>query len=155
MMFRTIWSKSLRDYRVPILSWGIGLGLLMAIIFAGATPALRDAYASVAQSFRFFGDPYAVQTSEGFITTPLLEVTLPILFSFFPILAGARMVRGEEERGTMDVLLATPQPRTRVILETLVPLIIALLLLAVLMALGTIAGESAANTQMHFGIALL
>jgi ABC-2 type transport system permease protein len=155
MMFRTIWSKSLRDYRVPILSWGIGLGLLMAIIFAGATPALRDAYASVAQSFRFFGDPYAVQTSEGFITTRLLEVTLPILFSFWPILAGARMVRGEEERGTMDVLLATPQSRTRVILEKLLALIIALLLIALLMALGTIAGESAANTQLHFGRALL
>jgi ABC-2 type transport system permease protein len=154
-MFRANWSKSLRDYRIPILSWGIGLGLLMAIIFAGATPALRDAYASIAQSFRFFGDPYAVQTSEGFVTTRLLEVTLPILFSIWPILVGARMVRGEEERGTLDVLLATPQPRPRVILEKLLALIIALLLIALLMALGTIAGELGANAQVHFGRALL
>jgi len=24
-MFRSIWSKSLRDYRVAILAWGLGL----------------------------------------------------------------------------------------------------------------------------------
>ena len=59
-MFRTIWSKSLRDYRVPILGWGFGLALLMVAGLAAATPALRDAYASIAQSLRFIGDPFAM-----------------------------------------------------------------------------------------------
>ena len=36
-MFRSIWSKSLRDYRVPILAWGIGLALLMFVGYATAT----------------------------------------------------------------------------------------------------------------------
>jgi len=31
-MFRSIWSKSLRDYRVPILGWGLGLGLLLLTV---------------------------------------------------------------------------------------------------------------------------
>jgi ABC-2 type transport system permease protein len=153
-MFRTILSKTLRDYRVPILGWGYGLALLMVVGLAAATPALRDAYASIAQSLRFLGDPVAVQTPEGYATTRYLQLFVPLLLSIWPILVGARMVRGEEERGTMDVILATPQPRTRVILEKLLALVIALLLIALLMALGTIAGEARADTQVNFGRAI-
>src|SRR5690242_11722218 len=110
-MFRTIWSKTLRDYRVPILAWGIVLGLLMAAAFATATPAVLAGFASIAPILSFLGDPYAMQTPEGYITFRYTGAILPLLLSFWPILAGARLVRGEEERGTMDVLLATPQPR--------------------------------------------
>jgi ABC-2 type transport system permease protein len=154
-MFRSIWSKSLRDYRVPILGWGIVLGLLMTAGLAAATPALRDAYASIAQGLRFLGDPVAMQTPEGYATTRYLELFVPLLLSIWAILAGARMLRGEEERGTMDVILATPQPRTRVILEKLLALVLALLLVALLMTLGTIAGESRADTQVNVGRAFL
>ncbi len=155
-MFRSIWSKSLRDYLVPILGWGTGMGLLMLAIFAEGTPAVRAAYASFyAQTFRFIGDPYAMQTPEGSATARILEVWLPILLSIWPILVGVRLVRGEEERGTMDVLLATPHSRPRVILEKLLALVSALLLIALLLALGTIAGELSVNARVDVGRALL
>jgi ABC-2 type transport system permease protein len=64
-MFRSIWSKSLRDYRVAILGWGLGLGVLLAAGFAEATPAVIAGFAVLAQLFRFLGDPYAIQTPEG------------------------------------------------------------------------------------------
>ncbi len=56
-MLRSIWSKALRDYRVPILSWGIALGLLMFVGFATATPVLLAAYVTLAPLFRFLGIP--------------------------------------------------------------------------------------------------
>ena len=46
-MFRTIWSKSLRDYQVPILGWGLGLALLMFVGFATATAAVLAAFAAI------------------------------------------------------------------------------------------------------------
>ena len=52
-MFRTIWSKSLRDYRAAILGWGIGLGFLMAVGFATETPTVLTGFASLAQLLRF------------------------------------------------------------------------------------------------------
>src|SRR5712691_9349909 len=110
-MFRSICSKSLRDYWVPILAWGLGLGLFAAVDFAESTPTTIAALGSLAQLFRFLGDPYLIQTPEGFITYRIMEVFVPLGISFWPILAGARLVRGEEERGTMEVLLATPQAR--------------------------------------------
>jgi ABC-2 type transport system permease protein len=141
MMFRSMWSKTLRDYRVPILAWGIGLGLFAAVDFAEGTPTTIAALGSLAQLFRFLGDPYQIQTPEGFITWRIMELFVPLAICFWPILAAARLVRGEEERGTMEVLLATPQSRTRLLLEKIGALLLALLLIAMLFALGLVAGE--------------
>ncbi len=141
-MFGSIWSKSLRDYCVPILSWGIGLGLLMYVGFATATTPVLAAFASIVPLVGFLGEPVAMQTPAGYITFRYMETILPLLISFWTILAGVRLVRGEEERGTMDVLLATPQTRTRLILEKIGALVLALLLIAGLIALGVVVGES-------------
>jgi len=146
-MFRSIWSKTLRDYRVPILAWGIGLALLMFVGFATATTPVLAAFASIAPLVGFLGEPVAMQTPAGYITFRYMETTLPLLLSFWPILVGAHLVRGEEERGTMDVLLAAPQARTRLLLEKIGALVLALLLIAVLFALGAVAGE--ARIEQH------
>jgi ABC-2 type transport system permease protein len=154
-MFRTIWSKSLREYRIPMLCWGYGLALLMTTAFASATPLILTTYASVAPSLRFLFDPVALLTPQGYVTARYLEVLAPVLLSIWTILAGARMVRGEEERGTMDVLLATPQPRARVILEKLLALLTALLVVALLFTLGIVGGEYTSSTQVDFSRAIL
>lgn len=142
-MFRSILSKSLRDYRVPMLAWGFGLLVFMAAVVATATPAVVTAFISFARIVSFLGDSYAMNTPEGYITFRYMETTLPLLLSIWPILAGARLVRGEEERGTMDVLLATSQSRTRLLLEKVGALLLALLVIAVLFAVGIVAGEAA------------
>ncbi len=142
-MFRSILSKSLRDYRVPMLAWGFGLLVFMAAVVAMATPAVVMAYISLVKILSFLGDPYAMNTPEGYITFRYMETSWPILLSIWPILAGARLVRGEEERGTMDVLLATSQTRTRLLLEKVGALFLALLVIAVLYAVGVVAGEAA------------
>src|SRR5215469_6540168 len=156
MMFRSILSKSLRDYRIPMLAWGFGLALFMVSVVTTATPAVVTAFITFARIISFLGDPYAMNTPEGYITFRYMETTLPILLSIWPILAGARLVRGEEERGTMDVLVATPQSRTRLLLSKTGALVIALLVIAVLFALGVVAGEAALKGgHVDFARALL
>jgi ABC-2 type transport system permease protein len=71
-----------------------------------------------------------------------METTVPLLLSLWSILAGARLVRGEEERGTMDVLLATSQSRARLLLEKVGALFLALLVIVLLFALGVVGGEA-------------
>ena len=143
MMFRSFLSKSLRDCRVPMLAWGFGLALFMVAVVGTATPAVVTAFISFARILSFLGDFYAMNTPEGYITFRYMETTWPLLLSIWPILAGARLVRGEEERGTMDVLLATSQSRARLLLEKVGALAIVLLVIAVLYALGVVAGEAA------------
>jgi ABC-2 type transport system permease protein len=154
-MFRSIWSKSLRDYRVPMLAWGFGLALFMVAVVATATPAVVTAYISFARILSFLGDPYAMNTPEGYITFRYMETSWPLLLSIWPILAGARLVRGEEERGTMDVLLATSQSRARLLLEKVGALVLALLVIALLFALGVVGGEAGLGGHVDFVRALL
>jgi ABC-2 type transport system permease protein len=142
MMFRSILSKTLRDYWVAILSWGLGLALFGAIDFAESTPTTIATFGSLAPLFRFLGDPYQIQTPEGFITWRIMELFVPLAISFWPILAGARLVRGEEERGSIDVMLATPRSRTHLVLSKLSALLIALILIGLLFSLGLIAGQA-------------
>ena len=154
-MFRTIWSKSLRDFRVPILGWGYGLALLMAAGFGTATAAVIAGFSSIAPLLGFLGEPYAMQTPEGYITFRYLEAITPLLLSIWAVLAGARLVRGEEERGTMDTLLATPQSRARLLLSKVGALVTALIVIAVLVALGTVVGEARLGGHIDFVRALL
>jgi ABC-2 type transport system permease protein len=142
MMFRSILSKSLRDYRVPILAWGFALGLFAFIDFVESTSTTIATLGSLAPLFRFLGDPYQIQTPEGFITWRILELFVPLAMCIWSILAGARLVRGEEEGGSMEVLLATPRSRTVLLLSKLSALLIALILIGLLLALGLIAGQA-------------
>jgi ABC-2 type transport system permease protein len=142
MMFRSIWSKTLRDYRMAILAWGFALGLFAAVDFAESTRTTIATFGSLAPLFRVLGEPYQIQTPEGFITWRIMELFVPLAISFWPILAGAGLIRREEERGSIEVLLATPQSRTRLLLSKLSALMLALVLIGLLLALGLIAGQT-------------
>ena len=47
-MFRSIYLKSLRGYRVPILGWGLGLGALMATVLVAVPTVFATAAAKAA-----------------------------------------------------------------------------------------------------------
>src|SRR5215472_7280030 len=128
-MFRTVFSKTLREYRVPVLGWGIGLGLLVLADFASVSalgPAALAGAGEAARMIRLFGEPIAFTTPAGYVTFRDFGIFLPILLGIWTILAGARLVRGEEERGSLEVVLSTPQSRIRVLLEKIAALATAL-----------------------------
>ncbi len=159
-MFRTVWSKTLRQYRVPALCWGCGLAFFLLASLAGYATQVPDAaarasIAQLVQSLRFFGEPVAATTPEGYVTWRIMGMALPVLLSIWTLLAGARLLRGEEERGSMDLLLATPYSRVRLALEKLGALVIALIFIGVLIGVGAIAGEAGAKITVNAGRALL
>src|SRR5712692_2314264 len=150
-MFCTVWSKTLREYRIAILGWGIGLGLLLFAEFASAAtldPTSLSSVGQLAKMIRLFGDPLAFTTPAGYVTFRDFGIFLPILLSIWTVLAGARLLRGEEERGSLDVLLSTPRSRLRVLLEKIAALSTALVLIALLIVTGGVAGEASAHTTV-------
>lgn len=158
MWFRSIFLKTLRDYRIAIFGWGIGLGLLMyvvvdAISSVTATPEARASLVGLARSFAWIAEPIRVDTPGGYATWKY-GFTILVL-ALWPILAGSRMLRGEEIRGSLDALLSLPRGRARVALEKLAAMWVALLLMAVLIGLLTFAGGAHVNADYTFGDALL
>ena len=158
MWFSSVFLKSLRDYRIPILGWGIGMGLLVVSPMASvgallATPQARQQMVGLAASFTWNADAVAVDTIGGYAT---FKIGLFIfLIALWPLLAASRMLRGEEDRGSMDVLLSLPRQRSRVALEKVAAMWTALLAMSVLIALLAFAGGKKFGGDFGLGEALL
>lgn len=148
MWFKSIFLKTLRDFRIAILGWGIGMGLLMYVLLSAipsliATPQARAALVSLAGQFSWLAAPVAVDTVGGYATWKY-GLTI-LIMAIWALLAGGRLLRGEEERGSMDALLSLPRGRTRVALEKLAAMWAALLGMGLLIALLTFAGAKTAH----------
>jgi ABC-2 type transport system permease protein len=143
MWLRSVFLKTLRDYRIAILGWGIGMGLVVVSPMASVstlltTPQARAQLVSLAATFAWNADPVAVDTIGGYAT---FKIGIFIfLIAVWPLLAASRMLRGEEDRGSLDVLLSVPRTRTAVALEKLAAMWTALLAMGLLIGLLAFAG---------------
>lgn len=160
-MFRSIFTKSLRDYRGAILGWGMGLGLLVFFYYATVSSQLPSGSAASAaqlqqlvQQFRFFGETVALTTPGGYVTFKIMG-SMPIILGIWAVLAGARMTRGEEERGILDIVLSTPQSRLRLLTQKVLALAAATGVIAVVLALWILAGMPSAKVTLNPAAALL
>ncbi len=156
-MFRSIYLKSFRDYRVPILGWGLGLGALMAAVLAAvptvfASPAAKAAVVAIGSSYAWIAEPIKIDTAGGYATWKYGITILVVVI--WPLLAGSGMLRGEEERGSLDVLLSLPRGRVRVALEKVAALWTALLVFGLVVGLLTFAGGARLNGEISLGATL-
>ena len=157
-MFRSVYLKTLRDYRIGILGWGIGMGLILLFTMASvaqvvATPALRAELVTLAGQFAWNAAPIAVDTPGGYA---MFKIGVFIfLIAVWPLLAASRALRAEEERGSMDVLLSQPRSRTRVGIEKVAAMWTALLLMGLIIGVLAFAGGRAFDADFGLGDALL
>jgi ABC-2 type transport system permease protein len=124
-MLRTVFGKTLWEQRRAIAGWAIGL-FAAGAMYAPFYPSIRenartfDRYLeSMPEFFReaFLGRTGDFTSPAGYLNTELFSFFAPLLFLLFAIGAGAKAVAGEEEHKTLDILLATPIPRRRVVVE--------------------------------------
>ena len=158
MWFSSVFLKTLRDYRIAIVGWGIGMGLVVVSPMASVaalvtTPQAREQLISLAQTFAWNADAIAVDTIGGYAT---FKIGIFIfLIAIWPLLAGSRMLRGEEDRGSMDVLLSLPRPRLRVAMEKMAAMWTALAAMGVLIGLLAFAGGKKFGADFGLGDGLL
>src|SRR5579859_6275071 len=158
MWFNSIYLKTLRDFRIAILGWGLGLGLLVFVLLVAVpslitTPEARASLVSLASAYAWLAEPIKVDTPGGYTTWKYgLTILVVILW---PLLVASRMLRGEEERGTLDALLSLPRGRVRVAVEKLAALWTALLAIGLLIGLLAFVGGLKASADLSLGNALL
>src|SRR5438874_7190386 len=158
MWLSSVFLKTLRDYRIPILGWGIGMGLVVVSPMASvatllSTPKVRERLVGLAATFAWNADVVAVDTIGGYAT---FKIGIFIfLIAVWPLLAASRMLRGEEDRGSLDLLLSLPRPRLVVALEKLAAMWTALLAMGLLIGLLTFAGGQKFGGGFSLGDGLL
>jgi ABC-2 type transport system permease protein len=158
MWFSSVYLKTLREVRIAILGWGIGMGLLMYAVLAATpslinTPQARAALVSLAPSYAWLAAPVDIASPGGYATWKY-GLTI-LIIAIWPLLACSRLLRGEEERGSFDVLLSLPRGRIRIVLEKMAAVWTALLLMAVLIGLLTFAGAGYAKADFGLSESLL
>lgn len=158
MFFRSIYLKTLREFRVGILGWGLGWGVLFALIFSTvpqlvSTPAARAALIALGPSFAWFAEPIKIDTPGGYAAWKYGLTVL--IVALWPMLSETRFIRGEEERGSLDVLLSVPRGRVRVALEKVAAMWTALVLMALLIGVIVLGGARKAGVDISFTNTLL
>jgi hypothetical protein len=147
-VFGNVFLKTLRDQRRGLTGWGIGVVLLVPVEAAfwpsiRDMPDLKEFLGNYPEAMQELFNLMAMTTPSGFMNAELFTLLLPLLFIVFGVGRGARMIAGEEEAGTLDVVLVTPVSTAQLVLHKAAALAVSLVVLGVLLFGATLASSVA------------
>lgn len=122
MKITSVFTKTLRDQRRPLLGWSIGVAslvLLMSLMWPSVRnmPGLQDMVKNYPPTLKKIFNLTDFGTGRGYLNTELFSLMLPAMFLVFGIGRGARLLAGEEEDRTLDVLVSAARSRRWVLTE--------------------------------------
>jgi ABC-2 type transport system permease protein len=131
---RSVFIKALYDQRRSLFGWGVGLTLMVLLEAAlwpsiGRMPDIEHFLAGYPEAMRELFNLDDFRTGTGFLNAELFSAMVPILFLTYAIGRGARAIAGEEESGTLDVLLVTRVTAASLLVEQAVALLAGVLAL--------------------------
>lgn len=140
-MLRNPYTKALRDGRRGLLGWTVAIGAV-ALLYAAyypavSQPAMVKAIQAYPESLKKAFNMADLTSPAGYLASTVFGLLVPVLLAVYTIVAGSRAVAGDEESGVLDLVLAHPVSRARLLLARLaalaanVVLVSAVVLLAV------------------------
>lgn len=139
--------KALWDQRRSLPLWASSLTIII-LLEAALWPSM-EGMASLDDYLQEFPaglrELFAIDqmsTGTGFFNAELFTLVLPMMFLVHTINRGARMLAGEEEQGTLDLLLVTPLSPSRLLLQEAAALTIGTAVLGLTVMGATVAGSA-------------
>lgn len=143
-MFDPMLKKTILDLRSQILCWGLAIGTLLFLTVL-MYPSISGVYDDIVNELpegmiAFWGmSEIGMDTMEGFLNVEFLSYA-PIALAVFAILSGTATIVSEENEGTLDLLLAQPISRLKLIMIKLTGLTLAYgIIIGILLAMFWIA----------------
>ena len=157
-MLRDVTLKTFYDQRRGLVAWAAGLLLLVAMYVAiwpsiKGQPSISDFLQNMPEAFRslFATSGADMSTPVGYVQIELLSFMGPLLLILYAVMAGAAAVAGEEDSHTLDLLLANPISRSRLVLEKAAAMVLGTLGLAAVLGVGLVVEGSLADMQLPAG----
>lgn len=153
-MLRNVFLKSLRDQRMSLIFWGIGVAVLtlVTILFY---PTVKEApdFSKVFEESEVLASVFAggftdLTSPEGYLNSQLYSLLVPILFLIFTIGQGSGAIAGEEEKGTLDIMLSNPTTRLQVLIQKFAAMAVATSVLAFVLWLGVVIGGAIVDMDL-------
>lgn len=126
-MLRSVFAKVLHDQWRVLLGWTVVAGIFAAFYLSlypsiGAVDEMQKLFDSMPPALRamFAAEGVDISTPAGYLNVELFTFVVPLLVFAVTLTAGGGATAGEEERGTLELLLANPIARWRLVLEKFV-----------------------------------
>ena len=155
-MLRNVFLKTLWDQRRSLIWWAIGL-VLFTVLNVLFYPSFKDQSAfnellgeedSIVRAFA--GDVDDFTSPEGFLNSQMFFLMVPLLLLVYGITRGSGDIAGEEERGTLDVLLSNPLTRFQVLVQKFAAMIATIFLLALVIWASLAVGALLVDMDISF-----
>ena len=163
MWWRSIGLKAFYDQWRPTAGLALFMaayaGLIMGIYPSiAAIVEIRDLFERLPEAFRVMFAPGGldITTPEGFVAAEFFSIIGPLLFFAYTIGIAGSATAGEEERGTIDLLMSLPIPRWRVVLEKYVTVVVGTVILGAALLAGIAGGAFAGGIDLDYnGVAAI
>src|SRR5579872_5786379 len=109
----SVFERTVHEHRRSLAVWSAGL-FTLAVVMAALYPTVRgnpqlatlhETYPKALRSLFGITD---LTTGVGFMRAEVFSLVAPLLLIVLAVLWGSDLVAGEEDRGTIDILLANP-----------------------------------------------
>ena len=157
-MLRSVFAKVVHDQWRLVLGWGVFaaiwpamyVGLYPSIEAMGSLQQMMDKLPPAIREF-FASSELNIGTPEGFLNLELFTFIAPLLVLAYTVVVAGGATAGEEERGTLDLLLANPIPRWRVVVEKAAAFGVGTIVIVAFMWAGAAAAATAVGIDLDLG----
>lgn len=129
-----------------MIGWSLGLAVyafVMGAVFTSIhmNPMFEQLVKNYPEALKSLFQISDYTTGVGYMRVEVVAVVAPLLVVTFGILWGGDLLAGEEDRGTLDLLLANPISRGRVLLEKLAALVVGMVVASGGLTIGLLVGS--------------
>ncbi len=124
----------LSSRRMAIVGWGVGLAAVAAM-YVAVYPEFAAEMGNLAGIALYKALGIDLASFAGFIASVVVQI-MPLILGVYVIIAGTGTLAGEEEAGTLEMVVATPMPRWQIVTTKFVALAIILFLILLITGAG-------------------
>jgi ABC-2 type transport system permease protein len=154
-MLRSVFAKVVHDQWRLVVGWGLFaaiwpamyVGLYPSIEAMGDIQTMIDKLPPAIREF-FASSELNIGTAEGFLNLEFFTFIAPLLVLAYTVVVAGGATAGEEERGTMDLLLANPIPRWRVVVEKAAAFVVGTIVIVAIMWVGAAGAATAVGIDL-------
>jgi ABC-2 type transport system permease protein len=143
VLLRNPFTKWLYDARRSLLGWAIAIttvGVMYASFWPTVqTPEMARALEAYPEGLLEAFNYSDLTTAAGYLGSSVYGLLVPLLIAVFAIAAGTRAVAGDEDAGTLDLVLAHPVGRARLALQRFAAVALGVAVVVLLLGLAMIA----------------
>lgn len=132
---------------VAVLGWGIGMALFGSM-YIGIWPEMSAQIGDLADLSIYETFAIDMGTFGGYIASVVVQY-IPLLVGVYAIVASTGTLAGEEDRGTLELLLATPLPRWQIVTVKAIAISVVALLIVIIAGIGDALTLSAVRSSVE------